>query len=274
MVAATWARTKAMSARPFSVAVDGATLSGEIRGDRPALAFLHGFGGDRRTWDAVVAALPDDMPLLRHDQRGFGGSAQDESAPFSHADDMAALLDALEIDRISLVGLSQGGAIAANFAIDHPDRVDRLVLIAPALMGWEWSDDWRRHWRAMVTAARGGDMAQARSLWWEHPLFACCREGAPGAALQHEMAQFAGRQWINDPQHRVLPDIERLHCIQAPTLLLTGGHDLPDFHLIADLLTAAVPDIRRIDYPDAGHMLPLEQPSRIAAEIAAFCAVR
>jgi len=53
-------------------------------------------------------------------------------------------------------------------------------------------------------------------------------------------------------------------------LLLTGERDLPDFRLISDVLGASVPDIRRVDYPAAGHMLPLERPFDLARELAAL----
>ena len=259
-----------MDWRAFTVAVEGASIAGEVRGEPPALALLHGFGGDRHGWDAVTAALPPALGLLRYDQRGFGESAQAESIAFSHAEDLLALLDARGIKRIALAGLSQGGAIAAHFALEHPERVDKLILVAPALMGWEWSDEWRGHWRAMVRAARSGDMDGARALWWQHPLFATCRSGDAGAMLRCEIERFAGCQWIADPQHPVLPDVERLHELAMPVLLLTGGRDMPDFQLIASLLEASAPDLRRVDFADAGHMLPLERPADVAREIAAF----
>ena len=260
-----------MSWRAFSVELEGARLAGETRGDGPpALALLHGFGSSRAGWDAVVAALPADLPLLRYDLRGFGASEADDAETFSHADDLAALLDALGIGRIALAGISLGGGVAAHFALDRPDRVSRLALICPMLMGWSWSDDWLGRWKAMMRAARGGDMDAARALWWDHPLFAPVRETAMAETLRASIDAFSGKQWLRDPQRPVSAETERLHTLAAPALLLTGERDLPDFRLIADVLEASVPDLRRIDYPGAGHMLTLERPREIASEIAAF----
>lgn len=260
-----------MGWRAFSVPVEGAQLAGEMRDGKGApLVLVHGFGGSRASWDAVIAALPAHLPLIRHDLRGFGASAQDEAVPFRHADDLKALLDHLGIERAHLCGLSMGGAIAARFAIQHPDRVARLVLVSPALIAWEWSAQWAAGFRACVKAARSGEMEAARRLWWENPLFDTVRDEPFASAMRAEIAAFAGRQWITDPQMRELPEVEHLHRLSVPTLLLAGGRDTADFRLIADTLQAAVPDLHRIDYEDAGHMLPLERASEVAAEIAGF----
>ncbi|MET0589435.1 MAG: alpha/beta hydrolase [Novosphingobium sp.] len=252
----------------FSLPVEGATISGETRGEDPALVLLHGLGGSRATWDRVVNALPADLPLLRYDLRGFGASIMDEDVEFHHADDLLAVLDSRGIEKATLVGLSLGGAVAINFAIDHPERVERLILVSPAMMAWEWSEEWRERWRIMTRAAREGNIAEARRLWWAHPLFATTRASDAAAELHDSIEAFSGRVWVKDPQRKLTPDVERIHLIKAPTLLLTGELDVPDFRLIADLLGASVPDIRRIDYAGAGHMLPLERPADVVATIA------
>ncbi|MDR2857565.1 MAG: alpha/beta fold hydrolase [Novosphingobium sp.] len=247
----------------------GAMLAGEMRGrEAPRLVFVHGFGGSRATWDRVWAALPPALPVLRYDQRGFGASIADD-APFSHADDLLAVLDDRGIARAHLVGLSMGGATVLNFALNHPERVERLVLVSPAMVGWEWSDAWMARWKRLIVAARAGNMALARRLWWQHELFDTTRAGDAAAELRRAIDAFAGRQWIADRQRHELPDIDRLAGLSAPALLLTGARDLPDFRLIADLIAAAAPDVRRIDFPEAGHMLPLERPDEVAAAITA-----
>lgn len=252
----------------FSLAGEGAVISGETRGENPALVLLHGLGGSRATWDRVVAALPPDLPLLRYDLRGFGASSMDVDVEFSHADDLLAVLDSQGIEKATVVGLSLGGATAINFAIDHPGRVERLIAVSPAMVAWEWSEDWRERWRAISRAARAGNMAEARKLWWEHPLFATTRTSDAAEELRRSIDAYSGRVWVKDPQRRAVPDAERLHMIKAPTLLLTGELDRPDFRLIADLLEGTVPGIRRVDYPGAGHMLPLERATEVAAAIA------
>ncbi len=138
------------------------------------------------------------------------------------------------------------------------------------IQGWEWSDEWRGLWKEMVRAARGGDMARAKQLWADHQLFLSLRGSAMEADLWTEIASFKGQQWIRDDQREVMSDVEQMHSLLPATLLLTGALDMADFRLMADLLEGAVPQISRIDFADAGHMLDLEKPQEIAAEICKF----
>lgn len=260
-----------MSAGAFAIAVEGATLVGERRGgDGVPLVLVHGFGGSRHDWLPVIDALPADLAVIAYDQRGFGESVAEQGAAFSHGNDLVALLDALELPRVDLCGLSLGGATVIAAALAASDRVRRLALVSPMLAGWSWTDAWVERWKAIGRAARSGDMALARALWWDHPLFAPVRTTAHAELLHRSIAVFAGRQWIEDDQRPAMPMVDDLHRLTLPTLLLTGALDLPDFRLMADLVAGAAPSVTRIDYQGAGHMLPLERTGAVSAAIADF----
>lgn len=243
-----------------------------VEGEGPATLFVHGFGGDLHGWDRLCGPLACERRVIRPDLRGFGRSVTHEDAPFHHADDLAALLDALDVDRCDLVGLSMGGAISISFAIDRPDRVRSLSLLSPGLAGWDWSQHWRDLWRPLVTAAREGDMDGARRLWLDHPMFASARGTAAFDLFAAEVARFAGDQWRADRQAPALPDIDRLHGLTMPLLLLTGGQDMAEMRLIADLIAATVPDVTRYDRRDLGHMIHLEDPDWCRDRLKAFWA--
>jgi 2-succinyl-6-hydroxy-2,4-cyclohexadiene-1-carboxylate synthase len=210
------------------------------------------------------------MPALRYDQRGYG-ETRAVTGPYDHSDDLCAVLDALDIVRCDLVGVSQGGGIALHFSLDHADRVRRLVLISPMLLGWDWSAEWRSRWQEIKELARAGRLDAARQSWWQHPLFDTTRDSAAAPALRASIQRYSGAQWLRD-EHRPLPvpDIERLHELATPTLLLTGGRDQPDFRLIAELITASAGRVQRIDRPALGHLLHLEDPVSTAQCIAEF----
>ena len=250
----------------FAVEVEGATLAGERTGTGPPLVLLHGMAGERGDWDRLIAALPEGYPVLRYDLRGFGQSPSDDRE-YSHTDDLLALFDAQGIERAPLLGLSMGGGVALNFALSHPDRVSRLILISPAMVGWEWSDEWRALWRGVSRAARDGDMALARQRWWQHPMFAVARRSAAAEELRRSIEAYHGRQWVRDTQRDELPDVDRLHTLAMPLLLLTGEHDVADIRLIADVIANAAPTVKRIDYEGAGHMLHLERPRDVSRAI-------
>ncbi len=255
-------------AHAFAVEVPGGKLAGERRGEGAPLIFIHGMAGERGDWNRLWAALPSGYGLLRYDLRGFGQSAGEEGFAFSHADDLLALMDSQDIDQAALVGLSMGGGIALNFALSHPDLVSRLVLISPAMVGWEWSQEWKALWRSVADAVRAGNLPLARERWLNHPMFVSVLAGEAAGEFRHGVEAYHGRQWLNDDQRRELPDIERLHELAVPTLLLTGQLDVPDMRLIADTIENAAPGVIRIDYPASGHMLHLERPDDVARAIA------
>jgi pimeloyl-ACP methyl ester carboxylesterase len=231
----------------------------EASGAAPRAIFLHGFSGDLRTWDLQWPGFGTACPALRYDQRGFGLSPL-PGGPYSHADDLHAVVNACGIERCDLIGVSQGGAVALNFALDHPERVRRLVLISTGIVGWEWSASWRALWRPIVTHARAGRMAEARHMWWQHPLFDSTRGTAAGPELHAAIERYSGAHWV------------RLHALKAPVLLLTGGRDFEDFRLIAGVIEAAARDVRRVDVPALGHLLQLEDPVGTTQRIVDFLA--
>jgi pimeloyl-ACP methyl ester carboxylesterase len=253
-----------------TIRIPGADLHAWQRGDTPRAIFLHGFGGDLHTWDGVWSEFGDALAALRYDLRGFGRSASLADVPFSHTDDLLAILGATGVEQCDLVGVSMGGSTALNFALDHPERVRNLVLVSPGLVGWEWSEDWQRLWRPIVARARAGQIDEARRLWWQHPLFATTRGSDGGQALFESIMRFSGAQWIRDNHRLMLPDVDRLCLLRTRTLLLTGGRDLEDFAVIASLIEASASDVERIHQPAAGHMLHLEDAAGCARHILSF----
>lgn len=261
-----------MDWRAFTVEVEGATLSGERRGGDAPLVLVHGMAGERRDWDRLIATLPAELPIIRYDLRGFGLSKADEGHPYSHADDLLAIFDHLGIERAPVLGLSMGGGAALNFALSHPERVSRLILVSSAMIGWQWSDEWKDLWRVVSRATRAGDIALARDLWWRHPMFAMIRESEAGVELRRAIDAYHGGHWARDSQRDELPDVDRLHALAMPALLLTGEHDVADIRLIAQVIEAAAPQATRIDYAGAGHMLHMERPGEVADAVARFLA--
>ena len=255
--------------------LEGCSLWYETRGSGKPLILIHGFGSDHFSWDGIFEALSASRLVVRYDLRGFGASLDRATESFSHTEDLEALLDALKIERCDVLGVSMGGAIAANFALRVPARVNRLVLESPALVGWEWSESWRNLWRTIVKAARAGDLDEARRLWWMHPVFETTRAIPMAATKLHAtIDSYSCVHWAQGDrqEHVMVPDVERLQQLAAPTLLLTGDKDFADFRLIAEIIEAAAPNATRIDYAGAGHLLHLEQPERFLSDVQSFLA--
>ena len=252
-----------------SIHIPGADLHVDCSSDRPRTVFVHGLSGDLTTWDLLWSALDPRLTGLRYDLRGHGRSVSEPHRQFNHATDLRYLLDALRLDRIDLVGVSMGGSIALNFALEYPERVSRLVLMSPGIVGWEWSDAWRELWQPIAEAARAGDLQRARQLWWQHPLFETTRSSAAARSLHESIMRYSGEAWTGDDHEHLLPDLERVHTLSMPTLLLSGGRDLEDFRLVADLIEASASAvITRVELPECGHLLHLEDPRECAGRLA------
>jgi pimeloyl-ACP methyl ester carboxylesterase len=107
------------------------TAIGQMRTDRPVLVFIHGWGGSARYWKATAMALSDRYDCLLYDMKGFGRSRIQPGATVSLTTcvaDLAALLENLGVDRLSVMGHSMGGSIAALFLGEYGGQVDRAVL--------------------------------------------------------------------------------------------------------------------------------------------------
>src|SRR6476469_5644647 len=104
----------------------------EVLGHGDPLLLISGLGLTCRTWEQVAPELAQHFSLILLDNRGIGQS-QAKRPPRSLADysaDVVELLDELQLDRVHVLGLSLGGIIAQRVAVDHPGRVDRLVLVS------------------------------------------------------------------------------------------------------------------------------------------------
>lgn len=114
------------------VAVDGIELYYEIYGEGPPLLLVPGLGGVGSYWNPQIKPFSDRFTVIVHDHRGTGQSTRSEISYSvdQMTGDLLRLMDSLAIERAHLVGHSTGGAIGQTMAIEHPDRVDRLVLYA------------------------------------------------------------------------------------------------------------------------------------------------
>ena len=108
----------------------------ESRGSRETIVLIHGGSLDRRIWDAQFAALSTRYHVIRYDIRPFGKSPAARRA-YSNVADLRTLIDSLHVSRVSLVGLSYGGLVALDFALNYPEQVSSLVLAGSGVSGYQ-----------------------------------------------------------------------------------------------------------------------------------------
>jgi pimeloyl-ACP methyl ester carboxylesterase len=249
-----------------SIRLNGVELHAEWAGSGPAILFLHAGVADSRMWDTEFAAFSGSSRVVRFDTRGFGRSPM-PAATFAYHDDVVAVMGAAGCERATLVGCSFGANIAVDTALAHPDRIERLVLIAPGLGGGDDDEAMRRFGEEEEALLERGDLDGATELnlrmWVDGPFRVpavvdpAVRERVrvmQRGAFALEMPAGVKRTHL-DP-----PAAQRLSEIRVPTLVVVGALDVPYLLDVAERIEREVPDARRVVIPDAAHMVTLERP--------------
>jgi len=254
-------------------ATSGTTPAGifyEASGVGEAVVLIHAFSVDRRMWAPQIASLEKRFRVIRYDQRGHGKSG-DPSVPYAQHDDLRSVLDALGIDRATLIGLSAGATIAIDFAIAYPNRVARVVLASPGLGGYVPSTPLT--WTQPVFQAAGaGDAEKAARLWAETPIMAL-RNDMTAAATVTDLVMSNVRLWTyktNPAQPLMPPAIKRLSEVKCPALVILGEQDLPHIKEIGGLLMNGISGARLVTIPRAGHLVNLDSVAAFNQAIDAF----
>ena len=239
---------------------DGAELYYESRGAGPPLFLVPGLGGDGRFWDANIAGLAKHFTVVVHDHRGTARSTLSKItySVAQMADDALQLIDALGYDKVHWCGHSTGGAMGQVLAIEHPDRIDRLVLSAT----WAKTDAFFRR------------LFEVRAL--------TLKELGPEAYLKSSALALNMPSWVRDHDADLvaaeakaaetipIPEIvlsriaaivahdrrEQLQKVRAPTLAICARDDTVTPLYFTEELVRLIPGARAYVLPDGGHLYP------------------
>ncbi|HEV6966939.1 alpha/beta hydrolase [Roseateles sp.] len=254
------------------IPVDGAELAVEYRphaDGRPPLAFLHAGVSDGRLWDGAMAAAAGQRSALRMDRRGFGQTCVLAARPHAMAADLLAVLDALALPRVELVGCSQGGRLAIDFALAHPDRVAGLTLVAPAVTGAPTPDldaQVQGLADAIEAAEQAGDLDEVNRLearlWLDGP---AAPEGRVAGAARTLFLDMNGRALRSPPAGDLVdapPAWPRLEALPGPVRLVWGDLDLPHLVERCEQMAQRLPGAQAWRLRGAAHLPSLEAPER------------
>jgi pimeloyl-ACP methyl ester carboxylesterase len=236
------------------------------------LVLVHGLADDHRAWRRVLPWLTVRRRVIACDLRGHGettlGSPDGTLAQLSG--DLVALLDALDLERADLCGFSLGGTIVLRTAIDHPDRVGRLVPVATSSRVGRAAAPWYEERARLADEGRLADVLERDT-----------REqlaGAPDELADHLTIR---RQSTADPRgfanacramarlgaEPLDPDLGR---IQAPTLVVAAELDALCPPRAGEIIAAGIPGARLEVVAGSGHQVELERPADLSRAILAL----
>ena len=241
---------------------DGVELYCEVNGSGPPLTIINNYFVVAPAWRNFTSRIAQDRRVLTYDLRNQGASTTSGSAPVQikgHVDDLARLLDALDIERTALLGTSVSTLIAREFVYAHPDRVSALVMVGPIFnpLGSGRRKSLTKSWLRSLDA--GGP---AQLFGHMYPLVFSEQTVESGGAStyvamrerflalnSHEQAEINLRASLT-----VDDDAELLPSIKSPTLLLAGEADFFTSESMLAGICALIPDARYELIPHAGHV--------------------
>lgn len=260
--------------------VRGAALYYEALGEGEPLILLHGELLDHRMWDPQFEALARKFRVIRFDARGHGLSRH-YGSPYRPWEDLDALVENLGLGRVHVMGLSEGGAAAIDFALERPEKVRSLIAVSSDLKGYRLQgEDYAAKRKLEIAAWREGsiaDQVEAFQRSWtdghrtpdevDPPV----RERVRRMLAEH--LRWSDRFGREKPT-RGAPALERLAEIHAPTLVVTGSLDLSDVHAIAALLAEEIEGAKRVEVSGVAHMVNLEKAEELNRVVLGFLSRR
>ncbi len=255
---------------PMITASNGTELFHDLRGPAgaPVVAFSNSIGATHRMWDAQAEALAGQYRVLRYDTRGHGGSpvVAGPATIEALADDLAGLLDALQVERAHVVGLSLGGMTAQSLAARRPGRVHGLVLMATAAY---MPDGWDARAAAVRSQGMGAIVDAVLTRWF-----------TPGFRASHPemVAPHRERFVAMDPEGYAAccaaigaMDLRPSNAaITAPTLIVAGADDPATPVPMMEEIRGRIPDAELVVLPRAAHILAVERADAVNAHLQAF----
>jgi len=233
-----------------------------------AVVLIHDGIADSLIWDGVWPAFCKQFHTIRYDRPGYGRSPA-TTVIYTETDDLFALLRHLQIQRAMLVGSSHGGGLAIDFALDHPNLVEQLVLVGAVVDGYGYSDHFVL--RGMKNNQPGEKNVSALIANWANDKYLLAADH-PEAKKKLQAILTANPQDLthDDLPRPTRPAVPRLPEISVPTLILVGDQDIPDVHAHAGVIENGIWNSRRVVVEDTGHLMYLEKPEEFSAIVITF----
>ncbi len=238
---------------------NGTKIYCQIRGEGKPLMLIMGFGADGNVWEKHVAEYEKHFKCIILDNRGVGLSDQPEG-PYTTemmADDTIAVMNHLGIDKARVAGISTGGAITQQIALNHADRVQCMTLVST----WPKFDNYARkvyeNLKKLRVTSQPDDFMELLQLWIFAPPFYeygmdDLKKGQAGAAVNPNPQTREGFEGQLDAcTHH--DSVSRLPEINVPTLVTVGDMNIFTPPSFSQMLHQGIKDSIYVSFPEGGH---------------------
>ncbi|MCU0409540.1 MAG: alpha/beta hydrolase, partial [Bacteroidales bacterium] len=250
------------------ITVEGGKLFYEIAGSGRNIVLLHDGMVNREIWDEQFSVLAQNYRVIRYDRRGYGKST-DPELKYSHIEDLHQVFMQLKINEAVVFGMSSGGGLAIDFALQYPDNVRGLVLVGAVVGGLGYTQHMTDR-GGHLDPGTAADPAKLLNYFIEDDPYETYSANLKAKERLRQLVPSMGRdnKVPRKPPERVA--LKFLSEIKVPALILVGEYDHPDVHAHAGAIDAGIPDSRRELIPDSGHLIPLEQPAAFNERVKSF----
>ncbi|XLY89470.1 alpha/beta fold hydrolase [Ectopseudomonas mendocina] len=250
---------------------DGCQLHYEDYGHGAPLLLVHGLGSSTRDWEYQIPALAQHYRVIALDVRGHGRSDKPRGAYriADFADDVAALIEYLQLPSVHLVGISMGGMIGFQLGVDRPELLRSLTIVNSG---------------PEVKAKSPGDWLEIAKRWTLSRLLSLETIAKALAKLlfpkpeQAELRRKVEERWPQNDKRAYLASLdaiigwgvrERLQRITCPTLVISADRDYTPVERKREYV-AEMPNARLLVIENSRHATPLDQPERFNSALLAF----
>ena len=233
----------------------------EIRGEGEPLLFIHGLGSSLRDWEDQVPVFSKNFKVITLDLRGHGQTDKPKG-PYSipmFANDIAELIKSLKIGQVHIVGISLGGAIGFNFAIDYPDITKSLTVVnmSASVPIKTFKEKQMFFMRVLIVKLMGMKKmgkVLAKRLFIKPE--------------QEKLRERMATRWAENDKKSYLSALktlknwsvlDKIHEIKCPTLIISADEDYTPLEVKKEY-TALIPDAKLVVIEDARHAVSAEKP--------------
>ncbi len=257
-----------------AVKVNGVNLNYEIHGEGPPLVLIHGFQSSVFVWNSIVKTLSKSFQAITLELRGHGDSDKPEG-PYriqDFSDDLLGFLDALGLDKVDLMGQSMGGRTSTLFAIEHSDRLNRVMLVSSS--AGPPSGAYQKRFQKLLETATNEGMAAV----FNHELMSASRP--PGLREGPMLEEYRRRFLKNTPETYAatanalftMPDLTgRLGEISVPAWVCYGSDDAGPL-VFSEIYKERILDCTLSIIPGSGHFPMWDNTEKFLAALDGFLA--